>query len=145
MICCLGVTRHQSATQYLVEWLRDKPSWVTAQEFRLHSNRTVSFTVKGLGIDSLAGRTVDVWWTDSTHFDGAFADPLVVPDVLVTVCLFADALISKRNRDGTFEVKYNDGDVDRRVDLLTPAGASYTSAWGYEHLVVEWSCSIDGN
>ena len=81
-------------------------------------SRTVSFTMKGLGIDSLVGRTVDVWWTDSTHFDGAFADPLVVPDVLVTVCLFADALISKRNRDGTFEVKYNDGDVDR---------------WGYAH------------
>ena len=105
----------------------------------MYSNCTVSFTVKDLGVDSLAGRTVDVWWTDSTYFDGAFADPLVVPGALIIVCLFADALISKRNHDGAFKVKYKDGDVDKRVDLLTPAGASYISAWDYEHLVAESS------
>ena len=98
--------------------------------------------MKGLEIDSLGGRTIDIWWTDSAHFDGVFADPLVVPDALIIVCLFADVLISKRNRDGTFDVKYKDGDVDRRVDLLTPAGASYISAWDYEHPVVEWSCLV---
>ena len=65
--------------------------------------------------------------------------------LLLLMCLFADALISKRNRDGTFEIKYSDGDVDKQMDLLIPDGASYTSAWTYEHLVVEWSCSVDGN
>ena len=65
--------------------------------------------------------------------------------LLRLMCLFADALIGKCNRDVTFEVKYSDGDVDRRVDLLIPDDASYTSAWDYEHLVVEWSCSVDDN
>ena len=52
--------------------------------------------LKVLGMEGLAGSRVDVWWTNSAHFDGVFADQLVAVDDIVRVCMQTGALMSHR-------------------------------------------------
>jgi len=80
---------------------------------------------------------VEIFWSSSGCLHkGANAEAMSEVDGV----LLAGA-ITNSNRDGTFVITYQDGDGDRRLNLLAIAGANtYTSNWGYEHELYEWSC-----
>merc|ERR1712166_1114825 len=116
---CLGLSGDRGG-EYLVEWKHEEPSWVTKEDFGRWSDRTVVFTLAGLGLRGLEGRQVEVFWSPSG-------------------CLHK-GMITNLNRDVTFVIVYRDGDGDRRLNLLGGSTNTYMSNWGFEHVLYEWSC-----
>jgi len=50
---------------------------------------------------------------------------------------FQSGSVKKKNKDGTFEVVYTDGDVDN-IDLHLLSKKTIKSAFGQKHKIYEW-------
>jgi hypothetical protein len=133
---CIGVSTDGDG-EYLVEWTRDEPSWVTKEQWTQWSDRQVNFSVQGLGLKALEGAEVEVFWNSTK------AHPGVLQAFAVRYLLYGAGKITHCNRDGTFGITYGDGDCDKRLDLLGLGKRLYKSDWHYEHVICEWSCILD--
>ena len=132
---CLGLSGDRGG-EYLVEWKHEEPSWVTKEDFGRWSDRTVVFTLAGLGLRGLEGRQVEVFWSPSGCLHkGANAEAMSEIDGVLLA-----GTITNLNRDGTFVIVYRDGDGDRRLNFLGGPTNTYMSNWGFEHVLYEWSC-----
>ena len=101
-----------------VVWDDDEPSWVTHSDFEIYTCAQIPCTVAGLRLSQLIGTNIQVDWRDGFNFQ--------------------KGQVTGMNRDHSFTITYDDGDVDQ-INLHNICNTNIvTSAYGRKHKVFEW-------